>query len=526
MLWWILGALLLVLALWALYDVTQRRHAIIRNFPIIGHFRYWLEAVGPELRQYIVTNNDEERPFSRDQRRWIYASSKKENNYFGFGSDNEMEIWPNYLIIKHSAFPLNDPHDSEVGYDPLHRIPCAKVLGGPRQRAKAFRPESIINISAMSFGSLSSKAIESLNRGAHLAQCMHNTGEGGVSPYHRKGGDLIWQIGTAYFGCRNEKGGFDIGKFLDVVSGAPIRAIEIKLSQGAKPGLGGVLPIAKITHELAEIRGIPQNQDCISPPAHTAFSDVDSMLDFVEMLAERTGLPVGIKSAVGGTEFWEDLANHMESGERGVDFITIDGGEGGTGAAPLAFTDHVSMPFRIGFTRAYRVFAQRKLHHRIVWIGSGRLGLPERAVFAMSVGADMINIAREAMLSIGCIQAQRCHTNHCPAGVATQNKWLIRGLDPDLKYVRCANYILTLRKELLRLTRACGIEHPGLLTSEHVEIIDEHFRGQTVEQLFGYEHHWGVPAEADCRMITDIMRARRLGQTSDESIAEEVSVSS
>ena len=275
-------------------------------------------------------------PFSRDQRSWVYASSKKENNYFGFGSDNDMELSPNYLIIKHSAFPLASPHPGEPDYDPDHRCPCAKTLGGFRQRKKAFRPQSIINVSGMSYGSLSGPAVEALNRGCQIAGCLQSTGEGGISPYHQRGGELVWQIGTGYFGCRELDGRFSEQKLLATLEANPqVRALEIKLSQGAKPGAGGILPRAKITPEIAEIRGIPLDQDCISPASHSAFRDTDGLLDFVERLADLTGLPVGIKSAVGESAFWHDLARLMQDGGRGVDFITIDGGEGGTGAGPL-----------------------------------------------------------------------------------------------------------------------------------------------------------------------------------------------
>ena len=236
MLW--LWLSLCVLAV-VVYDLLQRKHAILRNFPIIGHFRFLLESIGPELRQYIVTDNNEERLFSRDERRWVYASSKRENTYFGFGSDNEMELSPNYLIIKHQTFPVPMPRPGEPGYDPEYRLACTKVLGESRGRVKAFRPASVVNVSGMSFGSLSGPAVEALNRGAVVAGCLHNTGEGGVSPYHLRGGQLVWQIGTGYFGCRELDGRFSMSRVKDLVAQHPqIRAIEIKLSQGAKPGVG------------------------------------------------------------------------------------------------------------------------------------------------------------------------------------------------------------------------------------------------------------------------------------------------
>lgn len=475
-----------LLVLWLCYDVMQKKHAILHNFPIIGHFRYWLEAIGPELRQYIVTNNDEERPFNRDQRRWVYASSKQQNNYFGFGTDNDLETSSNYLIIRHSPFPLDDPIPDDENYDPSHRLPCRKALGGYRQRRKVFQPDPAINISAMSYGSLSSAAIEALNQGAQLAGCLHNTGEGGVSPYHQRGGELIWQIGTGYFGCRDVNGRFDISRFADVVAANPIRAIEIKLSQGAKPGRGGLLPAAKITPEIAKIRSIEMGKDCASPASHAEFSDVDSLLDFVERLADKSGLPVGIKSAVGQIDFWQQLADKTNRTERGVDFITIDGGEGGTGAAPLVFSDHVAMPFKLAFTNVFRIFKEAGLDQDIVFTGSGKLGFPETALLSFSLGCDLVNVGREAMLAIGCIQAQRCHSGHCPTGVATQNRWLAAGLDPTHKANRFANYVVALRKELLQLSRACGVEHPSLVSPDDLEIVDECFQSKSVSECFGY----------------------------------------
>ncbi len=486
------------------YDVLQRRHAILRNFPVIGHFRYWLEAVGPELRQYIVTSNDEERPFSRDQRRWVYASAKRENNYEGFGTDNELELSPNYLIIKHNTLGRADTWHDEAR-DPTYRLPSAKVLGGARGRRLAFRPDSVVNTSAMSFGSLSGAAVEAINRGATICGCLQNTGEGGISRHHLHGGALVWQIGTGYFGCRTSDGGFDRAEFLRNVEEHPVRAVEIKLSQGAKPGLGGVLPGAKVTAEIAGIRGVPVGETVISPPGHRAFRGVDEMLDFVEDLADASGLPVGIKSAVGELGFWIELADRMGREERGVDFITLDGGEGGTGAAPFSFSDHVALPFKLGFSRVYRIFAERGVHERIVWIGSGKLGFPETGLMAFCLGADMINVAREAMLSIGCIQSQRCHTDRCPTGVATQNRWLVRGLVPTDKAARFGNYVITLRKELMRLSRACGVDHPALLTADHMEILDGSFGGRPLRDVFGYEPGWELPSEADRRAISKIM---------------------
>jgi glutamate synthase domain-containing protein 2 len=494
------------LAAVAVRDLLQREHTLLRNFPVIGHARYLIEAVGPELRQYLVAGNNEERPFTRDQRRWVYASAKAANNYFGFGTDNDLEYTAGYPVINHRTFgPTVPATNVHTGHEVT--LPSAKVLGGPRGRRQAFRPESVVNISAMSFGSLSGAAIEALNRGAALAGCMHNTGEGGVSPHHRHGGELIYQIGTAYFGCRDEQGRFSLPRLKDLVASAPIRALEVKLSQGAKPGLGGVLPAAKVSAEIAETRGVAEGVDCISPSRHAEFRDVDSLLDWVEMLAQETGLPVGIKSAVGDMRFWHDLSEHMARGDRGVDFVTIDGGEGGTGAAPLIFTDSVSLPFQLGFARVYSVFARARLTDQVTFIGAGKLGLPDNAVVAFALGCDMVNVAREAMLAIGCIQAQKCHTDTCPTGVATQNAWLSHGLDPQLKSVRVATYIKTLRRDLLKVSEACGVAHPGLIETDMVEVLTGRTASRPLGEVYEYEAGWGLPSPADRAEIARIMTA-------------------
>ena len=503
-----LGIIVILVVAVAIHDLTQKRHPILRNFPVIGHGRYALEELGPKLRQYIVAGNDEEKPFTRDQRSWVDRSAANQNNYFGFGTDNDLENATSYLIIKQNAFPISDPREGEPNYDPAYRIPCAKILGAARGRAKAFRPNSIINVSAMSYGSLSSAAVEAINRGCKLTGCLHNTGEGGVSPkYHDHGGDLIWQLGTGYFGARKTDGRFDEKRFVDTCQAFPIKAVEIKLSQGAKPGRGGVLPKSKITAEISKIRAVPMGQDCISPAAHVEFKNADEMLDFVERLADISGgLPIGVKSAVGEMDFWRDLVQLMELSHRGVDFIVIDGGEGGTGAAPLTFSDHVSLPFKIGFSRVFREFAAVGLHEQVVFVGSGKLGFPEEALLASAMGCDLINLAREAMLAIGCIQAQACHTGRCPTGVATQNKWLMHGLDPMNKSARLANYITVLRKEILQLSHACGVPHPALLTTDSFEVLQEGYQSRSVKECFRLQGVTTTPSENDVQSIMELMR--------------------
>lgn len=509
--WTFIGIVAGLLVLLAIYDLLQKKHAILRNFPLLGHFRYLFELIGPELRQYIVASNNEERPFSRDQRSWVYASAKKQNNYFGFGTDNDLEQSPNHLIIKQSMFPLPEITKEQPGYDELHSIPCAKVLGEHRGRRHAFRPASVINVSAMSYGSLSAPAVEAMNRGCRLSGCLHNTGEGGISDHHDHGGDLIWQIGTGYYGCRDSNGRFDLGLFKESVDRRQVKAIEIKLSQGAKPGMGGVLPAAKITPEIATIRAVQMGANCISPSSHATFSDVDSMLDWVEMLADETGLPIGIKSAVGQQEFWAELSEKMAVTGRGVDYIAVDGGEGGTGAAPLTFSDHVAMPFKLGVVRVYSEFFARGIQNNLLFVGSGKLGFPAEAAMAFTLGCDMVHVAREAMMAVGCIQAQICHTGHCPTGVATQSKWLMRGLDPTDKAARLSNYVVALRKELLQLSHVCGVEHPSLLTPEQCEVLGERFGSQTVRNVFELpdDKAWGLPSCEQTAEITELMAVHR-----------------
>ena len=485
-------------------DLLQREHALRRNFPVLGRARYLLESIGPELRQYLVAGNNEERPFTRDQRRWVYASAKRQNNYFGFGTDNDVEYTAGYPVILHRTFGRAVPPSSPAAGHEVE-LPSAKVLGAARGRQEAFRPSSVVNISAMSFGSLSGAAVEALNRGAALAGCLQNAGEGGLSPHHRHGGELVFQIGTAYFGCRDEQGRFELQRLKDVVASAPVRALEIKLSQGAKPGLGGLLPGAKVSAEIAATRGIPEGKDCISPSRHAEFSDTDSLLDWVEMLAAETGLPVGIKSAVGDLDFWQQLTSLMAETGRGVDFVTVDGGEGGTGAAPLIFTDSVSLPFQLGFARVYSAFAERDLHEQVTFIGAGKLGLPDNAVVAFALGCDMVNVGREAMLAIGCIQAQKCHTDTCPTGVATQNAWLSRGLDPALKSVRAADYVKTLRRDLMRVAEACGVEHPGLIDASSVEVLTGRTASTPLRQVYGYAQDWGLPSAEDRAAVVGLM---------------------
>ncbi|WP_054851385.1 FMN-binding glutamate synthase family protein [Olleya sp. ITB9] len=490
--WWLWIVIALVII--AIRDILQKKHTISHNFPVVGHFRYMLEKIGPELRQYLVANNREELPFNRIERGWIYASAKKENNYEGFGTDRDI-FAHQHIFINNAMMPYkvedHHPHAKDKSF-----LPCAKVMGEYNKRRKPYRPASVINVSAMSFGSLSAKAVESLNKGVKIADAYHNTGEGGLSPYHSNGGDVVFHFGTGYFGVRAEDGGFSMEKMIKLVEDNPfVRAIEVKLSQGAKPGKGGVLPGAKITPQIAKIRGVEVGKDVLSPPNHKAFSNVPELVDFIERIANATGLPVGIKAAIGKLEQWEELADIMKATGKGPDFITVDGGEGGTGAAPPSFADHVSLPWVYGFGDLYKLFQSKGLSERIVFIGSGKLGFPAKAAMAFAMGADCINVAREAMMSIGCIQAQVCHNNTCPSGVATQSKWLQRGIDVPLKSERLAQYFKSFKKEFLEITHAAGYEHPCQFTMNDIEVnVDDHNLSKELSNTYQY-HKTHVPFE-------------------------------
>jgi len=503
--WWMW--VLIVLAIITIRDVFfNKRHTITHNFPIVGHFRYLLESIGPEMRQYFVANNREERPFNRIERGWVYASSKNENNYEGFGTDTDI-YEHQHIFVKNCMIPFKMDKDHPNKEDKSF-LPCAKIMGIHNKRRKPYRPGSVINVSAMSFGSLSAKAVESLNIGVEKSNAYHNTGEGGLSPYHSNGGDVVFHFGTGYFGVRAEDGGFSMQKMKELVQNNPfVRAIEIKLSQGAKPGKGGVLPGKKITPQIAKIRGVEVGKDVLSPSSHKAFSTVPELLQFIEDIAEETGLPVGIKAAIGKIEQWQELAKLMVETNRGPDFITIDGGEGGTGAAPPSFADHVSLPWIYGFTEIYKIFQQHNLTERVVFIGSGKLGFPAKAAMAFAMGVDCINVAREAMMSIGCIQAQICHTNRCPSGVATQSKWLQNGINVPLKSDRLAQYFKTFRKEFVEITHASGYEHPSQFTMKDITInVDGSELTRTLEDSFKYTK---TPVEYTC--AEDLKQCQYLG---------------
>lgn len=437
------------------HDLIQTKHAILRNYPIAAHLRFILEHIRPEIRQYFFEAEKDGMPFARDKRAIVYQRAKKALDTRPFGTHYDV-YRDHYEWLQHSMVPRTPSGE-------LFRI----EVGGPDCTAPY--AASVLNISAMSFGSLSANAIRALNKGAKLGGFAHDTGEGGVSPYHQEhGGDLIWEIGSGYFGCRNHDGSFSPEKFAATAASPQIKMIEIKLSQGAKPGHGGVLPAAKISAEIARIRHIPHGQDCVSPACHATFSTPVGLMDFIAALRRLAGgKPVGIKLCVGHP--WEFLAVVKAMLRTGItpDFIVVDGTEGGTGAAPLEFMDHIGMPLRDGLTFVHAALVGAHLRDRIRIAASGKITSAFDMARVMALGADWCNAARGFMFAVGCIQSQQCHTDRCPTGVSTQDHTRQRALVVPDKAARVASFHRETVKALGELIAAAGLDHPRELRSHH-----------------------------------------------------------
>ncbi len=444
------------LSLLGFYDISQTRRAILRNYPIIGHLRYFLELIRPELRQYFFEADTDGMPFPRDRRAIVYQRAKRELDKKPFGTQANVYAEGHEWML-HALMPK-----------PLAKEGFRITIGGPD--CKAPYSASVFNISALSYGALSANAIRALNKGAAKGGFAHDTGEGSISPYHREhGGDLIWEIGSGYFGCRNLDGTFSVEKFVAAARDPQIKMIEIKLSQGAKPGHGGVLPAAKVTAEIAEIRGVQQGQDCISPAAHSTFSDAKSLMQFIKQLRELSGgKPVGFKLCIGHKHEFVEMAAAMKKSGIAPDFIVIDGKEGGTGAAPAEFIDNVGMPLRDGLAFAHDTLVKAGLRDQIKLGCAGKIitGFDMARMFA--IGADWCNAARGFMFAVGCIQAQTCHTGKCPTGVTTQDALRQRAIDVPDKAERVYNFHHETLHSLAEMLAAAGLEHPKELKREHI----------------------------------------------------------
>ena len=438
-------------------DIRQKRHTIRRNFPVLGNVRYLFESIRPEIRQYFIEADNDAAPFSRIDRSVVYQRSKKMQDTVPFGTrHNVYDV--GYEFVNHSLWPkVVSPENTR------------QIIGGPA--CKQPYSASLFNISGMSHGSLSDNAILALNTGAKFGGFYHNTGEGGISKYHlRPGGDIVWNIGTGYFGCRTSEGKFSPENFVKTVSQEQVKMIEVKLSQGAKPAHGGILPKSKISDDIAEARGlVDRTKDCISPPTHSAFDGAVGLIRFVDKLRELSGgKPVGFKLCIGRPEEFAAVVRAMLELDITPDFITVDGAEGGTGAAPLEFSNRVGCPLVEGLTYVDRILTGCGLRERIKIISAGKITTGFHLVKHLALGADLCNAARGMMFALGCIQALKCNTNTCPSGVATQNKELMFGLDVDNKSIRVYNFHHKTVESALEIIGAVGLDDPNQLQPEHV----------------------------------------------------------
>jgi glutamate synthase domain-containing protein 2 len=471
--WWVWLAIVVAVAGVGVYDVVQKKHSILRNYPVLGHLRFLLEGIRPELQQYFIERNYDGRPYDRDTRSTIYARAKGQNEEQPFGTERDVnEIGYEYLV--HSTRPV--PVATEV---PRVRI------GGP----DCTQPYdmALLNVSAMSFGALSAHALTALNAGAARGGFAHDTGEGGISPYHRQGGDLVWELGSGYFGARTDDGGFDEQKFADKAADDQVRMVSLKLSQGAKPGIGGVLPAKKVTKEIAEARDVPQGEKCVSPSYHRVFSTPRELVLFVARMRELAGgKPTGLKLCVGSRSDVLGICKAMV--EEGItpDFIVVDGAEGGTGAAPLEYEDHVGTPLTEGLMTVHNALVGVGLRDRVRIGASGKVATGVDIVKRLVQGADYTNAARAMMMAVGCIQAQTCHTNTCPVGVATQDPRRMRALDVPDKTERVVRYQQAVVAQTMQVIASMGLEGPHQLAPHMLRRRIDHSRTDSYADLF---HH-------------------------------------
>ena len=469
-------AVMAALAFLFISDITQKKHGVLRNYPVIGHLRYFFEQLGEYFRQYFFSGDRDEMPFNRATRAWVYRLAKNEGGTIGFGSTYDRHK-PGALIFVNHPFPVLEEE----------RLPTPSLVLGEGYCRQPFEARSIVNVSGMSFGAISAPAVQSLSRGAAVAGCWMDTGEGGLSPYHLEGGcDIVMQIGTAKYGVRDPQGNLSPERLLEL--SRVVKAFEIKLSQGAKPGKGGVLPGRKVTAEIAHIRGIPEGRDSISPNRHRDISSMAELLERIAWIRDLTGRPVGVKTAVGGWRFMHEMADvvHRRGLEFAPDFLVVDGGEGGSGAAPQALADHMSLSIEEALPRVVDALIETGLKPRVRVVASGKIVTSARAAWALCVGADFVNTARGFMFALGCIQALRCHQNTCPTGVTTHNKRLQRALVVEEKYLRVANYANNMNREIDMIGHSCGVRHARELKREHVRIVQASGQSVALNMLYPY----------------------------------------
>jgi glutamate synthase domain-containing protein 2 len=469
-----LGAIIFVAVCFFVVDISQNKDAVRKNYPVIGRFRYLFSSLGEFFRQYFFAMDREEMPFNRAEREWVNKSAQGKDNTVAFGSTKALSV-PGTAIFVNCPFPTLDEDAQET----------PSVVVGPSCRMP-YEANSIINISGMSYGAISKPAVRALSAGAKMAGCWMNTGEGGLSPYHLEGGcDIVFQIGTAKYGVRGEDGGLDDDKLHAVAAHDQVKMIEIKMSQGAKPGKGGILPGAKVTPEIAEIRGIEAGKDSISPNRHPEINSTVELLDFIHHVREVSGKPTGFKAVIGGYGWLEKLCEEIHA--RGIasapDFITIDSGDGGTGAAPMPLMDNVGLPIKESLPIVIDILIKYGLRERIRVISSGKLITPAEVAWAFCAGTDFVTSARGFMFALGCIQALKCNKNTCPTGITTHKKNLQQGLDPEEKSVRVKNFANKIRYGTNLIAHSCGVSDPRGLKRKHCRIVQEGVRSVPMDTL-------------------------------------------
>ena len=472
---WLLGLIFLAVVVTFVLDISQSKNALLRNYPVIGHFRYVFSTLGEFFRQYFFAMDREEMPFNRAERQWVNRAATDKDTTIAFGSTKNL-VTPGTSIFINCPFPTLDA-------DAMQSKP---IIIGEGYVQTPYEAQSIFNISAMSYGAISKPAVLALSGGARLANCWLNTGEGGLSPYHLRGGaDLVFQIGTAKYGVREPDGSLSDARLRDVAQHEQVKMFEIKLSQGAKPGKGGILPGIKVTSEIAHIRGIPKGEDSISPNRHVDIANVVELLDMVDRIRNLTGKPVGFKTVISDVHWLEDLFQEVNRrGEASApDFISVDGGDGGTGAAPMALMDNVGLPLREALPLVVDSVTKAGLRQRIKVVASGKLITPADVAWALCVGADFVTSARGFMFAIGCIQSLKCNKNTCPTGITTHNKRLQQGLNPKRKSVKVANYVNNITKTVEMIAHACGVKEVRALNRTHVRIVLDDGRSISMDKL-------------------------------------------
>lgn len=471
----VIGTAALAIVIVYLLDITQTKQALRKNYPVVSHFRYFFEKLGGFFRQYFFSMDREEMPFNRAQRSWVYRAAKDIDTTTAFGSTHDLSITGSHLFVN-CPFPT-------LGKDATGIKPVTIGAGC----AHPYLAKSLFNISGMSYGAISKPAVQALSRGAKLAHCWLNTGEGGLSAYHLEGGcDLVFQIGTARYGVRDKAGNFSDEKLRLLAAREQVKMFEIKLSQGAKPGKGGILPASKVTAEIAEIRGIPEGESSISPNRHEDINSNSELLDMIEHIRHVTGKPVGFKCVIGSYGWLEDLFCEIKARDTDCapDFITIDSADGGTGAAPVSLMDYMGLSIRESLPIIVNKLIEHQLKDRIKVIASGKLINPSDVAWALCVGADFIVSARGFMFALGCIQALHCNKNTCPTGITTHNPRLQQGLNPDNKALRVQQYVSNMLHEVGVIAHACGVREPRELTRHHCRIVQDDGKSIFLDELY------------------------------------------